>query len=302
MTRRPRHPDQWLLVVLGGAVAAVLLVVPLVLIFTQALSGGWNLLLANLQQDYMRHAIMLTLLAAAVSVPVNVVFGTLLAWCVTHFRFPGRMLLVNLTNIPYAMSPVVAGLCYVVVYGLESAAGSWLNAQGVRVIFAWPGIVLVTIFVTSPYVARILIPLMEAQGVDTEEAALTLGARGWNLFLRVTLPNIKWGLVYGVVLTNARAVGEFGAVAAVSGTIMNQTLTLPLLVEQLNNDYKTAAAFTAASLLALMALVTLILKTLLEWRQRTLESLAARIPDDNAGSIIRDERRPVAVPATHGTR
>lgn len=302
MTAKPRHLDQWLLIALGAAIAAVLLVAPLVLIFIQALSGGWTLLVDNLRQDYMRHAIMLTLLAAVITVPVNVVFGALLAWCVTHFEFPGRRLLVNLTNIPYAMSPVVAGLCYVVVYGLESTAGRWLDAHGVRVIFAWPGIVLVTIFVTSPYVARILIPLMEAQGTDTEQAAITLGARGFDLFRRVTLPNIKWGLVYGVVLTNARAVGEFGAVAAVSGTIMNQTLTLPLLVEQLNNDYKTAAAFTAASLLALMALVTLILKTLLEWRQQRLERLATGMPEEPPAPALEGDRHSLASTVAHGPR
>lgn len=267
MRRKPRHWQQWLLVALGLAVALVLLVVPLTLIFVQALSGGWALLLANLQQDYMRSAIMLTLLATGLSVPINLVFGILLAWCVTHYDFRGRKLLITLTDIPYAMSPVVAGLCYVVVYGLESTVGKYLDGHGVRVIFAWPGIVLVTIFVTSPYIARLLIPLMQAQGLDEEYAALTLGSGGWNLFRRITLPNIKWGLLYGVVISNARAVGEFGAVAAVSGTIMNQTLTLPLLVEQLNNDYKTAAAFTAAALLASMALVTLALKTLMEWRQ-----------------------------------
>jgi len=281
MTRKPRHLDQWVLVVLGIVVAGVLLVAPLVLIFVEALSGGWSLLVINLQRDYMRSAILLTLVAAGLSVPVNVVFGILLAWCVTRFRFRGRTLLANLVNIPYAMSPVVAGLCYVVVYGLESATGRWLDAHGVRVVFAWPGIVLVTIFVTSPYVARALIPLMESKGPDEEEAALTLGARGWDMFRRVTLPNIKWGLVYGVVLTNARAVGEFGAVAAVSGAIMNQTLTLPLLVEQLNNDYKTAAAFTAAAMLALIALITLMLKTLLEWHQQRLEQMALGAADDN---------------------
>jgi sulfate transport system permease protein len=197
MTRKPRHLDQWVLVVLGIVVAGVLLVAPLVLIFVEALSGGWSLLVINLQRDYMRSAILLTLVAAGLSVPVNVVFGILLAWCVTRFRFRGRTLLANLVNIPYAMSPVVAGLCYVVVYGLESATGRWLDAHGVRVVFAWPGIVLVTIFVTSPYVARALIPLMESKGPDEEEAALTLGARGWDTFRRVTLPNIKWGLVYG---------------------------------------------------------------------------------------------------------
>lgn len=259
---------QWLLIALGLVCAGLLLVVPLLLIFTQALQGGWNLLVANLQADYMLHAIGLTLLVAVITVPLNLMFGILLAWCLTHYDFRGRRLLSTLVDIPYATSPVVAGLCYLVVYGVEGIVGRHLAAHDVQIIFAWPGIVLVTLFVTSPYVARILIPLMQSQGSEEEYAALTLGANGWQIFWRITLPNIKWALLYGVVVTNARAVGEFGAVAVVSGTIMNQTLTLPLLVEQLNNDYKTAAAFTAAALLAGMALLTLLLKTVMEWRQR----------------------------------
>jgi sulfate transport system permease protein len=256
--RRPRHLHQWLLILLGIALAALILVVPLALIFVQAFSQGWAAFVGVFGEDYMRSAIWLTVLATAASVPVNLVFGILLAWCVTRYDFAGRRVLTTLVDIPYAMSPVVAGFCYVVVYGMESLVGKWLYDRGVQVMFAWPGILLVTIFVTSPYVARILIPLMQA---------LSLGATGWQIFSRVTLPNIKWALLYGCVITNARAVGEFGAVSVVSGTIMGQTLTLPLLVEQLNNDYKTAAAFTAAALLACMALVTLALKTLMEWRQ-----------------------------------
>lgn len=270
---RPRYWHQWLLIALGFMLAGLLLVVPLVLIFVQALSGGWELLLANLNERYMRHAIGLTLLATALTVPINLVFGILLAWCVTHYQFRGRRLLTTFVDIPYAVSPVVAGLCYLVVYSAENTIGGWLSQQGIQVMFAWPGIVMVTVFVTSPYVARILIPLMQGQGTDEEYAALTLGASGWQIFTRITLPNIKWGLLNGVVVTNARAVGEFGAVAVVSGTIMNQTLTLPLLVEQLNNDYKTAAAFTAAALLASMALVTLTLKSFMEWRARERERL-----------------------------
>ena len=276
--KRPQHWHQWALIALGVGIAFLLLIVPLMLIFTQALSGGWSLLLSNLDERFMRHAIGLTLLAAALTVPINLAFGILLAWCITHYEFRGRKLLTTLVDIPFAVSPVVAGLCYLVVYGLESTVGRWLYGHGVQVIFAWPGIVLVTIFVTAPYVARILIPLMQAQGSDEEYAALTLGANGWQIFTRVTLPNIKWALLYGVVVTNARAVGEFGAVAVVSGTIINQTLTLPLLVEQLNNDYKTAAAFTAAALLACMALVTLLLKTVLEWRQQQREERVAELP------------------------
>jgi len=266
--KKPQSWHQWLLIGLGLGAVALMLVVPLVLIFSKALSGGWAMLVDNLSQDYMQHAIGLTLLVAALTVPLNLCFGILLAWCLTHYDFHGRKLLATLVDIPFATSPVVAGLCYLVVYGVEGLVGRHLAAHDVQIIFAWPGIVLVTIFVTSPYVARILMPLMQAQGSEEEHAALTLGANGWQIFRRVTLPNIKWALLYGVVVTNARAVGEFGAVAVVSGTIMNQTLTLPLLVEQLNNDYKTAAAFTAASLLACMALLTLFLKTFMEWRQR----------------------------------
>jgi sulfate transport system permease protein len=268
---RPANAGQWFLVGLGLACAGLLLVLPLALIFARALEGGWAALVANLGADFTLHAIGLTLLATAITVPVNLVFGILLAWCVTHYDFRGRRLLTTLVDIPYATSPVVAGLCYLVVYGLEGTLGKWLYGHGVQVVFAWPGIVLVTIFVTAPYVARILIPLMQSQGSDEEMAALTLGASGWQVFRRVTLPNIRWALLYGVVVTNARAVGEFGAVSVVSGTIMNQTLTLPLLVEQLNNDYKTAAAFSAAALLACMAMVTLVVKNVMEWRQRRRE-------------------------------
>lgn len=265
--KRPSGWQQWLLVVLGMALALLLLVTPLALIFTRAFSEGWRMLLENLHQDFMVNAIVLTLLATVLTVPINLVFGILLAWCVTRYDFIGRRLLTTLVDIPYAMSPVVAGFCYLVVYGTEGLFGKWLTAHQIQVVFAWPGIIMVTIFVTSPYVARILIPLMQTQGTEEEIAALSLGASGWQIFRRVTLPNIKWALLYGSVITNARAVGEFGAVAVVSGTIMNQTLTLPLLVEQLNNDYKTAAAFTAAALLACMALLTLVLKTFMEWHQ-----------------------------------
>lgn len=267
LQKRPTEWQQWLLIALGIAATLVFLVAPLALIFTKAFSEGWQILAQNLRQDYMLSAIWLTLTATVLTVPINLVFGILLAWCVTRYDFAGRRLLMTLVDIPYAMSPVVAGFCYLVVYGSEGLFGRWLSAHDIQVMFAWPGIIMVTVFVTSPYVARILIPLMQVQGEEEEIAALSLGASGLQIFLRVSLPNIKWALLYGSVITNARAVGEFGAVAVVSGTIMNQTLTLPLLVEQLNNDYKTAAAFTAAALLACMALVTLVLKTLMEWRQ-----------------------------------
>jgi sulfate transport system permease protein len=270
--KRPREPHQIFLVGLGILLTILVLIVPLVLIFSKALSGGWALLVSNLSEDFMLHAIWLTLLATFITVPLNLVFGILLAWCVTRFDFFGRRLLMTLIDIPYATSPVVAGLCYLVVYGLESSFGQWLYDKDIQLMFAWPGIVMVTVFVTSPYIARILIPLMQVQSTEEEIAALSLGAKGWQIFRRVTLPNIKWALLYGVVITNARAVGEFGAVSVVSGTIMNQTLTLPLLVDQLNNDYKTAAAFTAAALLACMALLTLVLKTFMEWRQERVNN------------------------------
>lgn len=273
--KKPQHWHQWLLIMLGLGAVALMLLVPLALIFTRALSGGWSVLVDNLSLDYMQHAIGLTLLVAALTVPLNLCFGILLAWCVTHYDFRGRKLLTTLVDIPYAVSPVVAGLCYLVVYGLETALGQWFYDNDMQLMFAWPGIVMVTVFVTAPYVARILIPVMQSQGNDEETSALCLGANGWQIFRHITLPNIKWALLYGVVVTNARAVGEFGAVSVVSGTILNQTLTLPLLVDQLNNDYKPVAAFTAAALLACMALFTLFLKTYMEWRQRVNMQRAA---------------------------
>ncbi len=264
------RPSPWprrLLIGAGLLAALLLLALPLALIFARVIAGGFDALLQNLGASDMRAAIGLTLLAAVVSVPINLVFGVLLAWCVTRYDFRGRRLLVALVDIPYATSPVVAGLCYLVVYGLEGLFGRWLSGHGVQLMFAWPGILLVTVFVTSPFVARLLIPLMQAQGQEEELAALTLGANGWQIFRRVTLPNIKWGLLYGAVITNARAVGEFGAVSVVAGAIRGKTLTLPLLIEQLNDDYKTVAAFTAAALLACMALLTLVVKTYMERRR-----------------------------------
>ncbi|MFA4912937.1 MAG: sulfate ABC transporter permease subunit CysW [Burkholderiaceae bacterium] len=265
---RPQNWRQWALIVLGATGAVLLLVLPLALIFARALSGGFGMFFDALAENDMRAAIALTVTVAVITVPVNVVFGVMMAWCVTRYDFHGRKILVTLIDIPYATSPVVAGLCYLVIYGLESAVGAWFNAHDMQLMFAWPGIVMVTIFVTSPFVARILIPLMQAQGTEEEHAALTLGANGWQIFRRVTLPNIKWGLLYGTVITNARAVGEFGAVSVVSGAIRGKTVTLPLLIEQLNDDYKTVGAFTAAALLACMALVTLVIKTFMEWRNR----------------------------------
>ncbi|MEQ4618830.1 MAG: sulfate ABC transporter permease subunit CysW [Corticimicrobacter sp.] len=267
MMRKPRTWQQWTLIALGVSVAGLLLVLPLTLIFVKAFSAGWAAFVDNVLDGDMRHAIGLTLLAAVITIPINVVFGILLAWCVTNYDFRGRRLLMTLIDIPYATSPVVAGLCYLVVYGMESTFGGWLYRHDIQLMFAWPGIVMVTIFVTSPFVARILIPLMQSQGSDEEHAALTLGASGWQIFSRVTLPKIKWALLYGVAITNARAVGEFGAVSVVSGAIRGKTLTLPLLIEQLNDDNKAVAAFTAAALLTSIALLTLMVKTGMEWRQ-----------------------------------
>lgn len=264
--QRPRTGLQWTLVLLGMACALLLLVLPLAMIFSQVLSGGWALLKENLSADFLHHALGLTLMATLATIPINLLFGVMFAWCVTHYRFRGRRLLQALIDIPYATSPVVAGLCYLLLYGAESALGQWLMDRDIQLMFAWPGIIMVTVFVTSPYVARLLIPLMQTQGNEEEQAALLLGASGWKIFWKVSLPKIRWALLYGIMITNARAIGEFGAVSVVSGATMNQTLTLPLLVEQLNNDYKTAAAFTAAAILACMAILTLLLKTWLERR------------------------------------
>lgn len=267
-----------LLLTLGFAFTFLFLVLPLILIFYQTFHKGWEIFTSNLLDPDMLSAIRLTLLVAVLTVPLNLMFGTFLAWCVTKFSFPGRKLLSTMIDVPFAMSPVVAGLAYLLVYGSQSPIGAWLMEHDLQLMFAWPGIVMVTVFVTCPYVARELIPLMQAQGSDEEEAATLMGATGWQTFRRVTLPNVKWALLYGVVLTNARAVGEFGSVAVVSGSIRGETNTLPLHVELLHQDYNTTGAFTAAALLASIALLTLILKAVLEWRQERL--LADAVAED----------------------
>ncbi len=221
---------------------------------------------SNLLDPDMLHAIWLTVLIALITVPFNLVFGTLLAWLVTRFTFPGRQLLLTLIDIPFAVSPVVAGLIYLLFYGSNGLLGGWLDAHNIQIMFSWPGMVLVTIFVTCPFVVRELVPMMLSQGSQEDEAAILLGASGWQMFRRVTLPNIRWALLYGVVLTNARAIGEFGAVSVVSGSIRGETYSLPLQVELLQQDYNTVGAFTAAALLTLMAIVTLFLKSALQWR------------------------------------
>lgn len=246
--------------------AALFLLLPLAAIFAQAFSQGIGVFWSNISDRYTLAAIGLTLFIAALTIPICLVFGVALAWLVTRFDFPGRRLLQTLIDIPFAVSPVVAGLIYLLLYGRNGWIGGWLDAQDIQLMFAWPGILMVTVFVTSPFVARELIPLMQAQGSREEEAAVTLGAPGWVIFRRVTLPNIRWALLYGVVLTNARAVGEFGAVSVVSGAIRGQTMTLPLHLEQLYQDYNAVGAFASAALLALIALFTLAAKAGLEWR------------------------------------
>lgn len=268
---------KWLLIGIAIAVTAGLLIMPLVVIFTEALSSGWSTFADNLLDQYTLHAIGLTLFVAALTVPLNLVFGVALAWLVTRFRFPGRKLLITLIDIPFAVSPVVAGLLYLLLYGRNGWIGSWLADYDIQLMFSWPGIVMVTVFVTCPFVARELIPLMQQQGSEEEEAGVVLGASGWRIFRTITLPNIKWALIYGVVLTNARAVGEFGAVSVVAGNIRGQTNTLPLHVELLYQDYNVVGAFTSASLLAGIAVFTLAAKGFVEWRQaRTLIRLQAQ--------------------------
>jgi sulfate transport system permease protein len=242
------------------------LVLPLVAVFYEALRGGIGVYWEAIREPDALAAIRLTLLVAAVAVPCNLVFGLAAAWAVAKFEFRGKSLLITLIDLPFSVSPVISGLVYVLLFGAQGFFGPWLKAHGVEIIFAVPGIVLATIFVTFPFVARELIPLMQAQGTGDEEAALSLGASGWKTFLLVTLPNVKWALLYGVLLCNARAMGEFGAVSVVSGHIRGMTNTMPLHVEILYNEYSFAAAFAVASLLALLALLTLALKSILEWR------------------------------------
>ena len=256
------------LALIAGAVAflGVSLVLPLVLVLTQALSKGMEVFWAALAEPDARAALRLTLTAAAIAVPANLVFGVCAAWAIAKFEFKGKQLLITLIDLPFAVSPVIAGLVYVLVFGLQGWFGPWLAAHDVKIIFAVPGIVLATIFVTFPFIARELIPVMQAQGTDEEEAAASLGANGWQTFWRVTYPNIKWALFYGVILCNARAMGEFGAVSVVSGHIRGLTNTLPLHVEILYNEYNFVAAFATASILLSLALVTLALKTWIESR------------------------------------
>ena len=257
-------PVRWLLISAAVGVLGLFLLLPLAAVFVEALRKGWEVFLASLHDEAALSAVKLTLLAALVSVPLNTLFGISAAWAITKFRFKGRSLLLALIDLPFAVSPVIAGLVFVLLFGAKGWFGPWLSEHDIKIIFAFPGIIIATIFITFPFVARELIPLMESQGSDQEEAAVTLGARGWQIFWRVTLPNIKWGLLYGVLLCNARAMGEFGAVSVVSGHIRGKTNTLPLHIEVLYNEYQFSAAFACATLLALLALFTLGIKSVVE--------------------------------------
>jgi sulfate transport system permease protein len=257
---------RWALIALGLAFLTLFLFVPLAAVFHEALKKGLAVYWRAITDPDALSAIRLTLLTAAIAVPLNLVFGVAAAWAIAKFEFPGKSVLTTLIDLPFSVSPVIAGLVFVLLFGAQGWFGPWLQAHDIKIIFAVPGIVLATVFVTFPFVARELIPLMQAQGTEEEEAAVVLGATGWQTFWRVTLPNIKWGLLYGVILCNARAMGEFGAVSVVSGHIRGATNTMPLHVEILYNEYNFVAAFAVASLLALLALLTLIVKTIVESR------------------------------------
>lgn len=271
---------RWVLTTIALLFLALFLVVPLAAVFVQAFSKGIDFYVESLRDPDAWSAIKLTLLTAAIAVPLNVVFGLAASWAIAKFEFKGRALLTTLIDLPFSVSPVISGLIYVLMFGAQGWFGPWLMSHDVQIIFAVPGIVLATIFVTFPFVARELIPLMQAQGNDEEEAAHVLGASGWQIFRRVTLPNVKWGLLYGVILCNARAMGEFGAVSVVSGHIRGQTDTMPLHVEILYNEYNFSAAFAVASLLALLALVTLGLKLLAERRMSQSIRQAQALPHE----------------------
>ena len=262
---------KWTVIGISLTFFVLFLLLPFIAVFVEAFRKGWPTYIAALSEPDAVSAIWLTLLAAVISLPLNLAFGIAAARAVAKFEFRGKQLLTTFIDLPFSVSPVVAGLAYVLVFGAQGWLGPWLGAHDIKILFAVPGIVLATIFVTVPFIARELIPLMQSQGREEEEAALVLGATGWQTFAKVTLPNIKWGLLYGVILCNARAMGEFGAVSVVSGHIRGQTTTLPLHVEILYNEYNFAAAFAVASLLAMLAVVTLAIKTYVEWQARASE-------------------------------
>lgn len=263
--REPRWL-RWLLIGTALGFLAAFLVLPLVAVFYNAFQKGWELYFKSLVERDALSAIKLTLTAAAASVVLNLIFGIAAAWCITKFEFRGKNILITLIDLPFAVSPVISGLIFVLLFGAQGWFGPWLREHDIKIIFATPGIILATVFITFPFVARELIPLMQEQGSEEEEAAVVLGARGWQTFLRITLPRIKWGLLYGVILCNARAMGEFGAVSVVSGHIRGKTNTIPLQVEILYNEYNFAASFALASLLAFLALATLAAKSVVEMR------------------------------------
>jgi len=274
---------RWTLVALALAVMMFLVVIPLVLVFVNAFSPGLKVYWDNLVNDPdTLHSIKLTLMVTPVAVGLNLIFGLAAAWAIARFRFPGRAFLTALIDLPFTVSPVVVGLFLLLLFGLQGVFGPWLREHDLRIVFAYPGLVLATIFVTFPVVARELIPLMEAIGADEEIAAVSLGARSWQLFRMITLPNVKWGLLYGVILCNARAMGEFGAVFVVSGHIAGRTDTMPLRVEKLFQEYNMPGAFAVSSVLAMLALVTLLVKTTLEWRTRR-DLAAAALEKDVTG-------------------
>ncbi len=263
---------RWLLISLVFLFLSLFLLIPLVAIFVEAFSQGLDVYFEAITEPYAASAIQLTLLVAAIAVPLNLLFGVVASWCLAKFDFPGKNFIITLIDLPFAISPVISGLIFVLLFGTQGLLGDWLIAHNLRIVFAVPGIVLATVFVTFPFVARELIPLMQSQGIQEEEAATSLGANGWQVFFRITLPNIKWGLLYGVILCNARAMGEFGAVSVVSGHIRGETNTIPLHVETLYNEYNFTAAFAVASLLTLLALITLIVKGFVEWKTKQSEN------------------------------
>jgi len=285
--RRANAEPRWLRLTLTAVALGFLgifLALPLVAVFTEALRSGWDNYLAALADREALSAIRLTVFIAVFVLPFNIAVGVAAAWAIAKFDFRGKSLLITLIDLPFAVSPVVVGLVFLMIFGAQGLLGPWLLAHDIKVAFAVPGMIIVTLFITFPFVARELIPLMQAQGKDEEEAAISLGATGWQMFFRVTLPNIKWGLLYGVILANARAMGEFGAVSVVSGHIRGETNTLPLHVEILYNEYNAVGAFAAASVLALLALVTLVAKTLVEWQmRRETEMLAATLAPEATG-------------------
>ncbi|WP_029192172.1 sulfate ABC transporter permease subunit CysW [Paenibacillus harenae] len=278
-SRRPQHitesgPVRWILIGIAFIFLGFVVLLPLVSVFVEAFKKGAGVYFDSITEPDALSALKLTLLVAVIAVPINTIFGIVAAWVISKFRFRGKNLVITLVDLPFAVSPVISGLIYVLLFGAQGLLGPWLDERGIQIIFAVPGIVLATVFVTVPFVARELIPLMQAQGVQEEEAAASLGAKGWQIFWRVTIPNIKWGLLYGAILCNARAMGEFGAVSVVSGHIRGETNTLPLHIEILYNEYQFSASFAVASLLVMLAVVTLIVKSMVEWkssRQRPIE-------------------------------